>query len=363
MTQVGFTVGSALYMSPEQIKNQNVDNRSDIYSLGITLFEMATGRPPFQDTNASEYNIMIGHLTQDLPAPTKFNPDLPEFLEQAIIKATQKNPDNRFQTMEEFGQAIEVETETRPAAVTNAERAADVGKAAGKAEGGFLSRMPRITMPLAIVIIAGFALLGVLVYHWFGDSDDGGYATVSKKTAQQAGTVPVSKHVEPKVEVKPEPPPAPKPLPVKIAKFKAIYLAKGQKTPLEVRDADTLTSEDRYYLSFSPEEELHVYIAQVDSADVITPIFPNPQFSAKTNPLRPSEYRFPEKEYFFLGGGPGRERLYVIASRGPNEKLDRIYAELLAADDAKVKELSRQFIEILNQMDQNNVRTVWFWHG
>jgi eukaryotic-like serine/threonine-protein kinase len=106
MTQAGFTVGSALYMSPEQIRNQKVDHRSDIYSLGITMFEMATGTAPFQDPNASEYDILTGHLSSELPSPRSVNPDVPVSLEDVILKATQNDPDDRFQTMEEIGLAL-----------------------------------------------------------------------------------------------------------------------------------------------------------------------------------------------------------------------------------------------------------------
>ena len=93
MTQVGYTLGSVLYMSPEQIRNpQEVDERSDIYSLGITMFEMATGKPPFMDPDSSQPDILIKHLSVEPPSPRAINPDVPETLERAIIRALQKNP-------------------------------------------------------------------------------------------------------------------------------------------------------------------------------------------------------------------------------------------------------------------------------
>lgn len=86
MTSTGVAVGSILYMSPEQIKNQNVDHRSDIYALGITLFEMATGKVPFDSSAGSEYEIMQKHIEAVVPSPKSIYPHIPENIESAIIK-------------------------------------------------------------------------------------------------------------------------------------------------------------------------------------------------------------------------------------------------------------------------------------
>jgi hypothetical protein len=85
----------------------------------------------------------------------------------------------------------------------------------------------------------------------------------------------------------------PKPLPVRIASFKTMRLQEG-KSPLEVKESDTLTQNDRYYVVFSTDEELYIYVVQIDySEGSIVPIFPNRQFSSANNPVMPhSEYRF-----------------------------------------------------------------------
>ena len=105
MTRTGTQMGTAFYMSPEQVTNRPVDIRSDIYSLGVTLYEMLTANVPFQGD--SEFHIMSAHVHTPPPLPTKFYPYIPKGVENAVLKALEKDPDHRFQTVEEFGQALE----------------------------------------------------------------------------------------------------------------------------------------------------------------------------------------------------------------------------------------------------------------
>lgn len=104
-TQTGTQMGTILYMSPEQVKGQKVDVRSDIYSLGVTLFELATGKMPF-NPNSSIYEISNAIVHLPLPKPRTIKPDISPLIESAILKATEKNPDLRFQNCSEFKQAL-----------------------------------------------------------------------------------------------------------------------------------------------------------------------------------------------------------------------------------------------------------------
>jgi eukaryotic-like serine/threonine-protein kinase len=105
MTKTGTQMGTAFYMSPEQVLNRGVDIRSDIYSLGVTLYELLTANVPFNGD--SDYQIMTDHVNAPPPLPTKFYPYIPQGLQNAVLKALEKNPDARFQTVEEFGVALE----------------------------------------------------------------------------------------------------------------------------------------------------------------------------------------------------------------------------------------------------------------
>jgi serine/threonine protein kinase len=98
-------VGTPSYMSPEQAQGHTLDGRSDIYSLGISLFEMATGRRPFE--NDTPYSIAVMQVTAQPPNPRHINPDISPALEEVILKAIKKKPKNRFSTALELSQALD----------------------------------------------------------------------------------------------------------------------------------------------------------------------------------------------------------------------------------------------------------------
>ena len=90
-------MGSVHYASPEQARNGFVDGKSDIYSLGIVMYEMVTGRVPFDgDTTVA---VAIQHLQEEIVPPSAYAPNLPISMEKIILKCTQKNPDRRYESM------------------------------------------------------------------------------------------------------------------------------------------------------------------------------------------------------------------------------------------------------------------------
>ena len=99
-SQKGTMVGTLLYMSPEQINGRETDSRSDIYTLGISLFEAVTGRLPFE--RRSDYALMHAHVLENPPSPKEFQRRLPPELEQVILKAIEKEPNRRYQSAKEF---------------------------------------------------------------------------------------------------------------------------------------------------------------------------------------------------------------------------------------------------------------------
>lgn len=93
-------MGSVHYVSPEQARNGYVDCRSDLYSLGIVMFEMITGRVPFDgDTTVA---VAIQHLQEEMPLPSSYASNIPISFEKIILKCTQKNADRRYQTISEL---------------------------------------------------------------------------------------------------------------------------------------------------------------------------------------------------------------------------------------------------------------------
>lgn len=102
--QHGSMVGTLLYISPEQINGRAVDLRSDIYTLGVSLYEAVTGRLPFE--SRSDYALMHAHVQENPPAPRSVQRDLPAALERVILKAMEKDPARRFESAAEFRAAL-----------------------------------------------------------------------------------------------------------------------------------------------------------------------------------------------------------------------------------------------------------------
>lgn len=100
-TQTGALLGSPRYMAPEQIANGAVDARTDIFSLGVTLYEMLTGKDPFEGQTIPE--VMHKILLADPVPPSALNPDIPERLEQIVMRALAKNPADRFGSARDLG--------------------------------------------------------------------------------------------------------------------------------------------------------------------------------------------------------------------------------------------------------------------
>jgi serine/threonine protein kinase len=113
LTHSGAAIGSLHYMSPEQIRGLAVDGRSDLYSMGVTLYEMTTGTRPF--TGDDPYSVMKAHMEQAPRRPDHLNPAVPPELSNVIGRALVKDATQRFQTAEEFSRHLQGIRGTLPA--------------------------------------------------------------------------------------------------------------------------------------------------------------------------------------------------------------------------------------------------------
>ena len=104
-TQTSLTPGSPAYMSPEQLQNGEVGPPSDLYSLGVTLYELLTGKLPYE--GKSTYEVATGHLRGELPSPKQARPDCPRWLSRFIRRLMEKRPEDRFPSAEAALRALE----------------------------------------------------------------------------------------------------------------------------------------------------------------------------------------------------------------------------------------------------------------
>jgi serine/threonine-protein kinase len=105
-TKASTSIGSPLYMAPEQILGRAVDCRTDVYCLGITLYQLLSGQPPFNPRGKTEYSVLNAHVN-DLPEPpTVHCRDIPQPIADAVMRSLAKEPDARFQSADDFMRAL-----------------------------------------------------------------------------------------------------------------------------------------------------------------------------------------------------------------------------------------------------------------
>ncbi|SHX67825.1 serine/threonine protein kinase [Mycobacteroides abscessus subsp. abscessus] len=180
LTSTGMTVGTMQYISPEAIEGEEVDNRSDLYSLGCTAFHLLTGRPPFTGTTIA--STMSAHLTKPVPYISAVNPHLPEAMDPVFARALAKDPADRYQSCAEFVTALHEATggevrypasaQTLAAATLPSNAPTQVRKVAAKASPAPEPKSRTVPIAVAVVATVAVAATAVGVYVTRGGNDE-----------------------------------------------------------------------------------------------------------------------------------------------------------------------------------------------
>ena len=112
LTKTGLQIGTVYYMAPEQVQGKDVSFQTDIYSIGVTLYQLITGEKPYSDLT-NEYQIYEKIVKEDLPDPSSLRPELSTYIVKVISKATRKSTSNRFKDCDEFLKVLEKKEEYR----------------------------------------------------------------------------------------------------------------------------------------------------------------------------------------------------------------------------------------------------------
>lgn len=192
LTRPGTTMGSMLYMSPEQVRGMTVDARSDIYSVGVLLYELTSGRRPFEADNT--YAILEAQLNATPQTPMEVNAALPKPLSDIIMTALAKEPMQRFQTADAFRNALESIRERPAARQPNLSKAVTQPMPPPGAQSGAAPRKRGLWMALGAVacvcVLAGGAFL--LPHFWKSSAGGSTPPVVKSEPATQPPASPVS---------------------------------------------------------------------------------------------------------------------------------------------------------------------------
>lgn len=167
VTMTDKAIGTVFYISPEQASGQPIDARSDLYSLGVSMYEMATGELPFNAE--SPVSVALMQVNEKAVEPTAINPEMPKGLEQIILAAMEKNPDERYQSAEEMLQNIKKLHENPAATFKNPHKMDAEGGLKGAIKqifksGSMLPVILGVTVPFVIIfIICGCILFSSII--------------------------------------------------------------------------------------------------------------------------------------------------------------------------------------------------------
>ena len=156
MTRIGGVVGTFEYMSPEQVQGTTVGPASDQYSLAVTIYNLLAGRVPFPQETDGGFDAMEGHMRRDAPPPSQFRPDIPKGVQNALLKALAKDPEERYENCTAFGDALRSGVGTGPETGRAASSDETVAVPAGTPRSPYL--IPGVIVGVLVLgLIAAFA--------------------------------------------------------------------------------------------------------------------------------------------------------------------------------------------------------------
>jgi serine/threonine protein kinase/DNA-binding CsgD family transcriptional regulator len=167
ITAHGSIIGTPAYLSPEQARGHKLDHRTDIYSLGVMLYEMVTGQLPFDSNDISA--LLLQKVTKDPLSPHDLVPETPEALNTAIMKAINREPDLRFQTGAEFALALGQEPSERITDETPLPAASTVSKADQPTEETPVGKRQK---PITLIVADDHVILRTSVAFYLDDQPD-----------------------------------------------------------------------------------------------------------------------------------------------------------------------------------------------
>ncbi len=326
MTQAQAILGTPHYMSPEQWRGEVVDGRSDLFSLGVVLYELLTSQKAFPGDSLP--SIMTAALAPDTPAPpADVRPGvIPPALSNAVMKALAKNPKDRFARGTEMEKALQkaltqpqtAEPPPAPAAprlATPAPRATPappVQQTPGFSSGGLALKVSEPAQPVeqdteeavakkssrkggkksfpSATLVAGLVLLVLPVLGWFG------------WPVAKANLLPT------------------------VAIHLGVLRHAQQGTPSVMKQGDSLLPGDRMAVYVKPKDTTYVYVLRVSTSGEVTRIFPNPAVTPQENPvLAGTELWLPApnsiRGWFSLNEKAGQGEVIVIATSDPLRRL------------------------------------------
>jgi serine/threonine protein kinase len=362
LTASGNVLGTPHYASPEQLKGESVDRRSDIYSTGVMAYEMLSGRRPFEPDNESISSVILKVIQQPAaPMNTDVSRMLPE-IESIVSRAMAKSPEERFQSADEMRLAllnflehakerISAIESSGSSTVVYSPPASAMTSAAASASASVRTQSRRLWWAggAAAAVVVGALLIAAPAKQMEEPAAPvtspppatSAPATVTPTPVNPAPAPNASDAVSKSVTT-PPPPTASTPVkPAEIAtvpardfnakamfastdanvspglRFRMIQSGVGD-APIDVDPSKEFQTGDRIRFAFESNIDGYLYVAQQGTSGNWTVLFPNPQINGGRNAVkRFAEYEVPQEDWFQFSGAPGTERVFVFLSKEP----------------------------------------------